>query len=350
MKVKRRTFIKLAGATALTFASGRFSFAQNTFRADRVILVCWDGCERTRLKTLLNKGALPNLQHLVSQGSIAELECTCSTRTKPAHAEMLTGYNYDVTEVYTNLNYKPVKKGISVFERLKDHFGSDNFRTVFIASKPENVGGGEVTLKKGWRKTVEYMRVFYHMAHSCDFRAEDISRHQDRTGPLVIKTLRKYSNEPGFMFFHFHEPDHIGHYEGGEGSPVYSRSIVRNDYWLGEIMKESSDSTAILVTTDHGFDIGPGPHLCIPKAPNLRWGHSYAPKCWLASNLPLRRKGILLDIAPTIYRIFGVDQRKYLPPLHGTSLLKSESLWRLNEKPLPAYKLKKGEVSLELIE
>jgi bisphosphoglycerate-independent phosphoglycerate mutase (AlkP superfamily) len=138
------------------------------------------------------------------------------------------------------------------------------------------------------------------------------------------------------MFFHFTEPDYVGHREGGESSEAYINAIRRNDEWLGRLREEIPVGDVTMVATDHGFDIG-GPHRS-PK--NIRpWLHDHASKAWLAANIPLRRRGIMIDIAPTIYDLMGVDHRSYFPPMRGTSLLRGENTWNLNEKPLPGYRI-----------
>jgi predicted AlkP superfamily pyrophosphatase or phosphodiesterase len=140
-------------------------------------LIVWDGCERTRLKALLDAGDLPNLQELINEGSIVELETSGGyTKTKPAHAEMLTGYTSKVTNVFSNKKWRPIKKGLSVFERLKDYYGAYDFNTVWLSSKAGNTGSNPG-------------RTFCHMGASCNWRGKDKIRFQDEVGYKALDLI-----------------------------------------------------------------------------------------------------------------------------------------------------------------
>jgi bisphosphoglycerate-independent phosphoglycerate mutase (AlkP superfamily) len=147
------------------------------------------------------------------------------------------------------------------------------------------------------------------------------SRGAEIVGNNAIKYLGDYQDVDFLAFFHFSNPDHMGHRYGID-SPEYKEAIITCDLWLGKIIGKLKElniyqQTLIYVTSDHGFDE-------IPK--NLvgrRNGiHNNAPDVFLAANDPLikAKKGSQLDIAPTILKRFGVDIRNIKPPLPGKSL------------------------------
>ncbi len=107
-----------------------------------IILIGWDGTQRSRLKGLLKDGKLPNLKLLIQEGRLIDLDVTTGdTSTKAGWAEILTGYSCRITGVYNNREkYKPIPRGYTIFERLKDYFGDKNIVTVFLAGKKHNLG------------------------------------------------------------------------------------------------------------------------------------------------------------------------------------------------------------------
>ena len=42
------------------------------------------------------------------------------TDTKAGHAQMLTGYDSNLTGVFSNTRFQPIPRGYSIFERLQE--------------------------------------------------------------------------------------------------------------------------------------------------------------------------------------------------------------------------------------
>jgi arylsulfatase A-like enzyme len=80
------------------------------------ILISWDGAGGEHVRAKLAAGKLPHLARLVAQGALVDVEVTGhGTDTKPGHAQMLTGYDANVTGVYSNAKFGAIPRGYSIF-------------------------------------------------------------------------------------------------------------------------------------------------------------------------------------------------------------------------------------------
>lgn len=291
---------------------------------DRLVMIIWDGCERTRVKRLMAEGLLPNLSALAVQGSIVGLEAGPRTCTKPNHAIILTGYGPNATKVKDNATWEVVPEGLSIPERLTERLGGQQaFSTYWTAGKPSNVGADEG-------------KVFQAARRYCVHYRPDLYQPMEHTTRSAVKWITLYGHMPGFWFIHYRDPDATGHVYG-EGSLEYSQAVIGLDTCLGEILAVCPSDMAVMVLADHGFDTG-GPHG-VNDAGLPGYRHGYAPKSWLCCNRPLARGGNLLDVAPTVYDLYGIDPASFTPPLLGESLLQPRPEWDPDEQPKPGYEL-----------
>ena len=159
--------------------------------------------------------------------------------------------------------------------------------------------------------------------------------HNKKVGEKALDFLdiyiEQHSNETLIAFFHFGEPDGVGHKTiKGENSKDYSEAIIDDDEWLGKIVKKTKqlgiyNQTLIYVVTDHGFD-----EMGISNGRN----HFNAPFGIFATNDPLViRSGDRKDITPTILKRLGVSQDKIgtVPAVNGFSLDSIPSFTCINE-------------------
>ena len=109
-------------------------------RPRNVILIGWDGAQRDHVDECLGRGELPNLRRLIDRGKYVKIDIEGKTDTKAGWTQILTGYYPEVTGVYSNREYRPVPKGLSIFERLENHFGADDFVTVAVIGKRAHCG------------------------------------------------------------------------------------------------------------------------------------------------------------------------------------------------------------------
>jgi hypothetical protein len=115
--------------------------APSAMPSRNVMLIGWDGCHRDHVTALLKEDRLPNLKHLIAEGALVKIEVTSgATDTKAGWTQILTGYKPAVTGVYNNRRYQDVPAGLSVFERLKAHFGAEKFAAVAVIGKKQHCG------------------------------------------------------------------------------------------------------------------------------------------------------------------------------------------------------------------
>ncbi len=113
-----------------------------------VILIGWDGAQRAHLQECLGRGELPTIKALAEEGALVDIDViTGATDTKAGWTQILTGYHPEVTGVYSNGRYRDVPAGLSIFERLKKHFGPD-FVCVAVIGKREHCGEIRAPFKK----------------------------------------------------------------------------------------------------------------------------------------------------------------------------------------------------------
>ncbi len=263
--------------------------------ADGVVLISWDGVERAHLMDLLAAGELLALAGLIQSGSLVLLRVSDhATDTKAGHAQMLTGLSPAETGVYSNLRFRAIPAGLTLFERLEAHFGDERIETAAITGKRTNLAE---TLANAF--------------HAMDVRCI-VSQDADAVGAQALEALRGFGDARFFAFVHFRDPDHAGHAHG-ENSRQYADAIVACDRWLGRILEEltalgQADRTAVYVTTDHGFDEG-------------RTTHFAALEVWLASEerliVPLVGEGDQKDVAATVLARYGIEPAELEPSLPG---------------------------------
>ncbi len=300
-----------------------------------IILIGWDGAQRNHVKEALERGELPALVQLSSEGTLVAIDINRTTDTKAGWSQILTGYQPEVTGVYSNARYRPIPKGYSVFERLEEHFGADNIVTAAIIGKKGHVdadppvhvrfhgtaeqeqqlkrAGEQIVVENGVKYRVSPGKPYYNTKAGMDVFENGLNL-DERVGKRTLELLDKYKDKPFFFFVHFAEVDHKGH-ASGENSKEYNDALISADTWTGHIVQKLKElglyeKTLIYVTADHGFD------EAMPS-------HNDAPYVFLATNDPLViRRGERADITPTILDRFGVDLSKLQPPLDGHSLLR----------------------------
>lgn len=329
----------------LVFFSGYLFFISKEKIKKNVILIGWDGAQRDHLYKMIERNKLPNLGKIIKEGSIVNINITTGeTETKPGWAEILTGYGSEITGVYSNMKYKPIPKGYTIFERLEEYFGKENIVTVFIGGKVNNIGGrgphkiclnclhrDRKTFKKTnwWDENVmaplkdgQTKRLlgeregepYYQTQDSIDLYLTALGKASN-VGQKSLDLLEEYKDKKFFMFFQFEEPDEPGHLYG-ENSPEYDQGLITNDDWLGQIISKLKEldiysKTVIYIVSDHGFNEG-------------EMSHNNAPYVFLATNNSKDlRNGDRKDITPTLLDNFGINIDKINPPIRGKSLFEN---------------------------
>ncbi len=350
----RSWFIILSVAVVASTAIG----AQERAEPPRnIVLFGWDGAQRNHLYECLGRDELPNLKKLASEGALVDIDILGVTDTKAGWSQILSGYNPEVTGVYSNGRYQPVPEGLSIFERLEKHFGPEEFVTVAVIGKKGHCGeidpprklrvGTEAEQKIAKAKNprgriieedgVKY-RVIPGSPYYIMYKALEVWEFgltlDEKVGTRAMELLEKYKDKPFFFFVHFAEVDAKGH-KHGENSKDYTGALISNDLWTGKIidkLKELSlyDKTLVYVTADHGFDEG-------------KTSHGDAPYVFLGTNDPqVARRGERADVAPTILARFGLNLSELRPPLDGQPLTGRAKSRAVGSRPARTAKQRKA--------
>jgi hypothetical protein len=318
-----------------------------------IVLIGWDGAQRNHIKECLSRNELPNLKKLSDEGAFVEIDVEGTTDTKAGWSQIFTGYYPTVTGVYNNRQYQPIPKGLSIFERLEEHFGTDKFVTVAVIAEEEHCGeidppekirldaqkdqndivqgkkkaerqknaqpgavkkpAGRIIEENGVKYRLNPGSPYYNM-YTAPEVWEFALMENKKVGTRAMKLLEKYKGKPFFFFIHFDSVDQQGH-KYGENSRQYNDAMISDDLWTGKIIEKLRklglyDKTLVYVTADHGFDEG-------------KTSHSNAPFVFLATNdKKVMRNGLRQDIAPTILERFGLDTGLLEPLLDGVPLIR----------------------------
>ncbi|MHC4469782.1 MAG: alkaline phosphatase family protein [Planctomycetota bacterium] len=323
--------------------------------ARNVVLFGWDGAQRNHVWECLARGELPTLARLAREGALVEIDIEGTTDTKAGWAQILTGYHPEVTGVHSNGKFRPIPVGLTVFERLEAHFGTERFASLAVIGKTGNVGCaapkrvklGQRTKKGKKRKRrpkgevveidgARYVDVPgepYFLTKGAMDLFENGLKLDETVGTRALQEIERVKDRPFFLFVHFAEVDSSGH-RHGENSKEYTDALISNDLWTGRIIERLeelglSEKTRVYVTADHGFDEG------------LR-GHKNAPYVFLATNDPrVSRRGLRQDVAPTMLEAFGLDLKELDPPLDGVPLTRPVTRTGVKLGPRPGLAARK---------
>ncbi len=281
-----------------------------------IVLMSWDGVERTVFYELLNKGSLPNVAKLNIYNMTCNLEYNSKTSTKPQHAIMLSGYLADTTETTTNHlpNWKPLGSK-SIFYRIKEIkpiyyvaglITKPKFLTPILLNheNPSLLEGkiiGVYRNRNGFSRVESFQKLIAPPEKEV---TEGIYARQVTRDVLRLASARA----PFFYFFHISDIDAYGH-KWGVNSRQYRKAIKDSDRLLGKLMDKLPSGTIFIITSDHGFGTNGNERQ-----------HVGASFTFIASNLNLRN-GYEVDVAPTIYQILGIDITQFKPAIDGVSLL-----------------------------
>lgn len=270
-----------------------------------VILISWDGAQYRHLIELYVANNLTNLKQLVTKAGFPILKALITdhpTETNNAHPSMLSGVGQgEVAGCPDN---------ITVWENLENL--NDTWVTGAVAGK------------------AKFTNIIFPYAYSdvdywyaADINASQVTEH-------ALGFIHNYSTKNFFLFIHYREPDLAGH-TYGENSLEYNNALVECDAELGRVLSALQtegieDSTAVIVTTDHGFQEDGFNHNSPAWGTNE--GDPDAYTTWIACNVGMVNETEAVnnywdqnDVAPTIYDLVGIsDYKARWPYIRGLAL------------------------------
>ncbi len=297
----KRFMISLVVLTLILFASSTIKAGEN------LIVFGWDGTGRPQINQLLNEGGLPNLQSLLDDGgTLVEIENITATYTVPGWTQVFTGQTYDQSMVFGNGDsqwFKIIPFDETIPAKLQKKIG-------WFASKPY------------WSDDCSWNPLCEIPLNANTYLRTDPNIEGDSYLLILGNALSDFveaSTSVDFFVGFLCNPDYYAHHYGSS-SFEYLNQIKRCDEVLGRTIAKLQElgidnKTQIIITSDHGFDVNATTHY-------------EAPYSFLATTLPVQRRGNLRDIPITILDYFLIDWKSQLPFLRGNNLLEPESSWR----------------------
>ena len=256
-----------------------------------LVYVIVDGTSQNTFYALLNKGRLPHFQELSNKGNYRNLGGDfIGLNSTESYLALFTGYDRS-DKVLVTSNYVLES---SFFPILKDEIPSLNM--AFFLTEPINDTYSNL--------------VTFHLTELIDWSQSDplqyLTSHQIGRN---VSTYLKNVQEPFFITLNFTNVDFVAR-RYREGAQLYSQAIINCDKALGQIIKylkenKLYDRTEFLITTTYGFE------------PN---DYRASSNRWVLSTQKIMRKGTLLDIVPTIYDFYHINDLNLVGDYSGKSL------------------------------
>lgn len=155
--MKRRQFIKLAGASA-TGAIATSCGGEDRSAGKKVLVVAFDGMDPAIVKDLMSRGKMPNFSRLEEMGSFSRLGTTTPPHTPVAFASIITGADPGVHQIFDFIHRDPNPPGSAL--PLSPHFSTSE------AVPPEHawvipLGNWQVPLTGGSTKLLRRGTAFW---------------------------------------------------------------------------------------------------------------------------------------------------------------------------------------------
>lgn len=239
-----------------------------------VINISIDGLGSSYLQTLLNSGAVPNLQRMKNEGSstMNARNDYDSTVTLPNHTTMLTGrgvagpagHNWtgdtDLDVYGQTLQSKKGSYVATVFDVAHDNglrtglFAGKSKFSLFDTSVDGSHGAEDIIAPNYGRDKID---TYQHI--DLDVTGLFSTKNSNSLTDQYIAAMS--SNPFNYSMLHFADPDQYGHFgilAGGWGNTDYMNAVKSVDANIGRVLNlvetnaTLKGKTTILLTADHG--------------------------------------------------------------------------------------------------
>lgn len=242
---------------------------QNIFAASHVIHISVDGLYSKAI-TILSESEIPHITRLIHEGA-STLEArtdTEETTTLPNHTSQFSGrrVNRNKGGHGWRLNFDP---GTATLHSNAGEYIASIFDGVHDAGFSTSLFAGKSKFslfKRSWNALNGD-----HDRNGADNGKNkiDVYKFDPSTPSLVSEFISDLSNQTRhYAFLHIRDPDTAGHEFGWSISPgsEYLNAIKTTDSYIGQILnfistnREYSNSTVVILTSDHGGVVGTDNH------------------------------------------------------------------------------------------
>ena len=259
-----------------------FIFFSSLLFSQNIFYISLDGLSSTTFFALLQKGKLPTISSLISQGNARKLAKKSFSNLAFSHENLL--YNKGLKEGAFNNQ--------SLMEVVKNSF--PNMTTLMLLSAPK--GSEEMPDK----------HEFFDLARIEDvFNKVQIASFKRRSSQEIIQKLLivlETSQKPFFVYFNMPQSAHAA-FKTREGSAYYSQVAQACDRSLKSlkdflISQNLLDSSIFIFTSSMTFK---------DKS------RQFSETTWIASSFKTKKFGMQADIFPTILKELGIDCKDLTP-------------------------------------
>jgi arylsulfatase A-like enzyme len=318
---------------------------------ENVMLITLDCFRRDRLGCYgATSGLTPNIDGVAERGLVFNTAFTVASATDPSHASMLTGVYPNVhgvlgqaLELSTPLPTVPEvlrdrgwqTMGAVSVEHLSSYFSFDRgFGTYFNNSRWDLLFAKTKGLSFRGKRLLPLLRYKLPIPNTH-------WRRGVQTNELVLNWLRKNGRSPFFAWVHYFDAHYYGdaHNSDGRNQERYDAKIRHVDGLVGEVLQtledlHIADRTALILLADHGETLGEKAFRPRSGAKSrVTHGHGRSlhnrelripmvigPLPEVGETVYVDGMVTVLDLAPTIYQLLGVEYDKQTH-LQGQSLL-----------------------------
>jgi predicted AlkP superfamily phosphohydrolase/phosphomutase len=258
----------------------------------KCLVIGIDGAPHPLIERWVAEGYLPNLAHLIRQGSFGVLRSTIPVHSPTAWTTFITGLNPGQHGVFDFVRREPDSyrlgvvradqyPGTSVWRLLSDNGRRVGVMNVPMTYPPEPVNGfliaglgtpdfstytyppelQEELDAQGYRVN----KKFFFVRDRQDEWLDDIFAMTDKRGETALRLMEQkrwdffmvvFRNSDEICHFYWHHMDET-HPQHDPGAPErYKTAILdlyrRIDKWVGELVAAAGDEVNVVVVSDHG--------------------------------------------------------------------------------------------------
>ena len=289
-----------------------------------VILISIDTCRADHLSCYgYGKETTPNIDMIAKRGVLFDRAVTTVPLTLPAHSTMLTGTTPLGNGVHSNHEYLLGDFNVTLPEVL----GENGFKTGAVVSS--FVLDSQFGLNQGF----DYYDDEFDEVRSADHIEERLGIE------ATIKAnawIEENANDKFFLFLHYYDP-HFAYdppepFKSQFADDPYAGEIAYVDHCIGQVIAQLKkldlyDSTLLFVVGDHGESLGE--HGEKTHGYFIYQSTMHVPMIVSGPQIPKNKivKDVagLVDIAPTVYGMLGIEIPEDVEGTDLTNLMNSSS-------------------------